>query len=103
MRYQKPPKLRIVKVVTRKHGEKFAEEWREQSTATGAMVEAFARTGVVTWPDNRLAQGRFHDIEDEITERVFDELRHAVANAFVRIAGEVLARERADRTGRADE
>src|SRR5437868_15417398 len=97
------PKLRMVKVVTRKHGEKFAAEWRDRSMASYAMVEAFTETGVVTWPDSRVAQGRFHDIEDEITERVFDELRDAVANAFVRIAGEVLARERADRTGRADE
>jgi hypothetical protein len=87
----------MVKVVTREHGEKFAEEWRDRSMASYAMVEAFTETGVVTWPDSRVAQGRFHDIEDEITERVFDELRGAVADAFVRIAGEVLARERRSR------
>ena len=90
----RPPKLRIVPVVTREHGEKFAEEWRDRSMASYAMVEAFTETGVVTWPGSRLAQMRFHDIEDEVTERVFDELRGAVADAFVRIAGEVLARER---------
>jgi hypothetical protein len=90
----RPPALRIVPVVTRKHGEKFAKKWREESTDSGAMVEAFARTGVVRWPDGRAAQMRFHDIEDEVTERVFDELREAAVDAFVRIAGEVLARER---------
>ena len=37
---------------------------------------------------------RFHDIEEEITDRIFDELRPVVIEAFVRIAGEVLARER---------
>jgi hypothetical protein len=91
----RPPKLRIVKVVTRKHGEKFAKEWRERSTATGAMAEAFGRTGLVRWPwEPRTAQMRFHDIENEVTERVFDEVRDAVVDAFVRIAGEILARER---------
>jgi hypothetical protein len=89
-----PPRLRTVKVVTRKHGERFADEWRDRSTASGAMVEAFTETAVMTWPDSRAAQMRFHDIEDEITDRIFDELREAVVDTFVRIAGEVLARER---------
>ena len=88
------PKLRMVRVVTRKHGEKFATGWRDLSMVSYAMVEAFAETGVVTWPENRSAQGRFHDIEEEITERVFDELLDAVADSFVRIAGEVLMRTR---------
>ena len=91
------PQLHMVKVVTRKHGEKFAAEWYEGSMASDAMTTAFVETGVVKWPDTRLAQMRFHDIEDEITVRVFDELREAVAEAFVRIAGEVLERERGRR------
>lgn len=88
------PKLTIVEAVTREHGEKFAEEWCDRSHASCAMVEAFAEAGVVAWPDTRLAQMRFHDIEDEVTERVFEELRSAVVEAFVKVANDVLARER---------
>ena len=89
------PKLHVVEVVTREHGERFAAVWHDRSVATGAMVEALAKTDVMKWPDSRPLQMHFHDIEDEIMERVFDEVRDAVADAFVRIAGEVLARERA--------
>jgi hypothetical protein len=85
------PKLRIVEAVTREHGERFADDWRDRSMA---MYEAFEASGVVKWPNSRPAQGRYHDIEDEITERVFDELRDAVIETFVRVAGEVLTRER---------
>lgn len=86
-----PPPLVIVEMVTPEHGETFAEEWR----TTDSITEACSSTGIVAWPeDDREAQGRFLDIEDEITERVFGELRTAAAEAFVRVAGEVLARER---------
>jgi hypothetical protein len=89
------PKLIIADIVTPKDGETFAEEWWQNSDASSAMVEAFTATAVVGWPDNdRPAQMRFHDIEDEITERVFEDLRTAVAETFVRITSEVLARER---------
>ena len=88
---QRPPKLRIVEAVMREHGEKFADDWRDRSMA---MLEAFDASGVVKWPNSRPSQGRYHDIEDEITERVFAELRDAVIETFVRVAGEVLTRER---------
>ena len=89
-----PPKLRIVEVVTRKHGERFATWWRDLSLASDTVVEAFTRSGVVRWPDSRPAQARFHDIEDEVAERILDELHDAAVDAFVRIASEILARER---------
>lgn len=85
------PQLTIVEVVTRGHGETFAEDWRDRTTS---MLEAFAESGVVEWPDNRLAQMRFHDIEDEVTERIFAELWDVIVERFVSVAGEVLARER---------
>lgn len=88
------PKLAIAETVTWEHGETFVDEWREQTFATGAPGEAFDRTGVVTWPEDRDAQARFHEIESEITLRVFDAIRYAATEAFVKIAGEVLARER---------
>ena len=88
------PKLTVAGVVTKEHGETFADEWYDRSVATGAIVEAFARTGVVEWPDDPPAQMRVHSVETEITGRIFEALRHVAAEAFVRIAGEVLARER---------
>jgi hypothetical protein len=87
------PALSIADVVTSEHGATFAEEWWRRTT--DAMVQAFSETGVVEWPeDSRPAQMRFHDIEDEITVRIFEELRSAAAETFVRIANEVLTRER---------
>ncbi len=46
------------------------------------------------WPDDPDLQGLFKEIEDEVTERVFDAIRYAAVKAFVRIAGEVLAEHR---------
>jgi hypothetical protein len=97
------PKLIIAEVVTPEHGETFAEEWWQNSDASSAMDEAFTKTGLVTWPNDRPAQMRFHDIEDEITERVFEDLRTAVAETFVRITSEVLARERGEQATTATE
>ena len=88
------PKLTIVDVVTREHGEKFAEAWRELSMGSEPILEAFQETGVAVWPDDPELQGLFMEIEDEVTERVFDAIRYEAVKAFVRIAGEVLARER---------
>jgi hypothetical protein len=89
------PHLNIVEVVTREHSEKFADDWLEKSYDTSAITEAIAECGVMEWPDyDRCAQGRFHDIEDEIAQRVSDQLRSAIVDTFVRIAGEVLSRER---------
>ena len=88
------PELRIAEAVSREHGEKFADAWRDRTIDSGAMSEAFLETRLVIWPDNRLAHMRFHDIEEEITERVYAELRDAIIETFVRVAGEVLTRER---------
>lgn len=92
----RPPELNIVDVVTREHGEKFADEWIERSFGSGAIMEAFLETGVVEWPDDPDGQGRFHDIENEIMRRITDQLRSAVAETFVRIADKVFARERTE-------
>lgn len=88
------PKLDIVEVVTWEHGERFAETWRELSLGSESILGAFQDTAVAEWPDDPDLEGRFLDIEDEVTERVFDAIRYAAVEAFVRIAGEVLARER---------
>jgi hypothetical protein len=86
--------LEIVPAVTREHGEKFVDRWRDRTLDSGAMSEAFLETRTVVWPDNRLAHMRFHDIEEEITAGVFDVIRDAAVEAFVTIANEVLTRER---------
>jgi hypothetical protein len=88
------PQLTIVKEVTREHGEKFAETWRELSMGSESILDAFQAAHIAEWPDDPDLQERFKDVEDEITERVFDAIRYAAVEAFVRIATEVLARER---------
>lgn len=97
------PPLIIARRVTRKHGEAFAQKWREMQSGEIAS-EAFGKSDLIEWPDDNLLdplddfsdprQERFHDITDEIAERTFDAVRPAVADAFVRIAREVLDRER---------
>jgi hypothetical protein len=49
------------------------------------------------WPGGEMndpRHGRYHDIEEELLRQVFASVRPAVAEAFVRVAREVLARER---------
>jgi hypothetical protein len=94
------PKLTIVEEVTWQHGETFAETWRELSMGSEAIMEAFHETGVAAWPDDPELHEVFMDIEDEITARVFDAIRYAAVEAFVRIATEVLERERGRERGR---
>jgi hypothetical protein len=84
--------------VTRAHGERFAAKWREMQTGE-LRSEAFGNADVIEWPegpDGELtsAQDRFQGIEDEILNRTFDALVPAVAEAFVKAARTILARER---------
>jgi hypothetical protein len=78
-------------------GELFADEWLATSLASGPMYEVFEQTGLIKWPSGGMfdpRQARYQDIENEILQRVFASVRPAVAEAFVKIAREVLARER---------
>jgi hypothetical protein len=87
--------LTVVSVVTREHGETFADQWVRLSMISGALPDACFKTGIVDWPDgNKELQGIYHDIEGEIVQRVADQLRSAVVETFVRLANEVLAPER---------
>jgi hypothetical protein len=87
-------KLDFVEVVTREHGEVFADWWEEASRSSGSLTEASAKAHLMTWPDDELEQGEFYAIEHEIACRVFDELRGSIIDTYVRIANEVLTRER---------
>ncbi len=94
---QEPP-LEIGRRVTRKHGEAFAEAWVEASMRGSAMSDAFDDTGLIVWPDSDdfmdPAYLRYHDISEAIEVLVTEAVRPAVAEAFVKAAREVLARER---------
>jgi hypothetical protein len=85
-----PPKVKTVNVVTMKHGEDFAEGWFDGNTN-----DAFERAGVITWPEwDRGLQERFHGLENDICQRVFDALKQQIAETFVRIANAVIEEER---------
>jgi hypothetical protein len=86
-----PEKLRFVLLVTRKHGDTFASSWFE---IYEAMWDAFGESGVMEWPQDEDAQHRYKVIEDEILEKTFEAAKDAISEAFVRVANEVLSRER---------
>ena len=98
-----PPPLKIAPRVTQKHGEAFAQKWREMQSGE-VTSEAFGKSDLIEWPEedpNRplgeffdARRDRFHDVRDEIAERTFDAAMPAIAEAFVKVAREVLARER---------
>lgn len=87
-------KLRFVEVVTREHGEVFADWWEQASHDSGSLTEASAEAHIMTWPDDEVGQNHYHAIEHEIARRVYDELRDDIIATYVDIANEVLARER---------
>lgn len=91
-----PRKLTFVEAVTREHGEQFAERWGEVSRASGALTDASSETHIMTWPDDPNEQERYHAMEHEIARRVFGDVQGNIVDAFVRIANEVLAKERRD-------
>jgi len=80
-----------VTLVTAAHGDRFAEEWYR-----GEITDACDLTGIVRWPEDGPdeAEDRFHDVTDEICLRVFESVRTVIAEAFVRVATDVLTRER---------
>lgn len=92
------PRLRIVRRVTREHGERFAAKWRAMQIGE-LRCEAFGKADVIEWPSgpdgvSTPEQERYQDIEDEILDRVFDAVRPAIAEAFVNVARAILTRER---------
>jgi hypothetical protein len=81
-----PLKLNIVNVVTREHGEKFADGWFALSFSSGAITDACSDTEIIEWPYDGLdGDDLFLGIESEIAQRVCDQLRSAVVETFIRI------------------
>ncbi|HUP61395.1 MAG TPA: hypothetical protein VNA69_13345 [Thermoanaerobaculia bacterium] len=63
-------------------------------------MDAFDETHLIVWPmlpddtDDEPAQRRYDAIAKEISSRVLTEVNPHIAEAFVRVASEVLDRER---------
>ncbi|HEV7571780.1 MAG TPA: hypothetical protein VGQ21_09805 [Thermoanaerobaculia bacterium] len=86
----------MVNAVTREHGEMFADEWIERSWATGAITEACSETKIIEWPYEPDGGGDDLSVslQNEIVQRVADQLRSSVVETFVRLANAVIERER---------
>jgi hypothetical protein len=89
-------KLKFVKTVTREHGEVFADEWLERSRDTGAITDAVSGTDLIEWPNDPGGGGDdlCVDIQNQIAQRVADQLRNTAVETFVRIANAVIEGER---------
>jgi hypothetical protein len=87
---------RFVDVVTSEQGQAFADRWMEFSFDRGAITEACSEARIVEWhsePNDDLLT-YYANIENEIVQRVADQLRTTVVETFIRLANEVLSRER---------
>jgi hypothetical protein len=95
MTIERQPALNFVDVATREHGEeRFADEWLLQSWKGGAITDAVSETEIIEWPYDPDGGGDdlCVDIQNEIAQRVSDQLRSIVAKKFVRLANKILAR-----------
>lgn len=93
-----PPRVETVQVVTVEHAEAFIEEAHQHMISTGGYTEAFAEANIMTWPnddakDAEATQNHCREMADEIRDRVHVETKPLIAEAFVRIAGDVIWRE----------
>jgi hypothetical protein len=95
-----PPRINTVESVTLEHGLVFAEEVYRQTIDTEVFSEAFGRTHVMTFPSDGVdgeetaAQTHFYNLSDEIRDRLHEKTKELIAEAFVRVVGDVISRER---------
>ena len=90
-----PPRIETVRVVTVEHADVAIDVINETLIASGGFIEAFSETAIMTWPDgDEAGQAHYNEMADEIRDRLFAETRPVLAEAFVRIAGDVTTRER---------
>jgi predicted RNA methylase len=98
-----PPRVETAAVVTREQGLVYAENVHQQTIGSEVFGEAFGKTRVMTFPDDDVdgeetaAQAHFHELTDEIRDRLHDETKELIADAFVRVANDVISRERSRR------
>ena len=83
-------------LATDSHGEAYVDDAHRHMIDTGGFAEAFCQTHVMKWPgdDTKEAQEHFDEMADEISDRLFEETRPVIVEAFVRIASDVTLRER---------
>lgn len=90
-----PPRVQTVPIVTAEHAEMFVDDIHQNLIDTGGFVEAFSETHILKWPDDdSAAQEHLEEMADEIRDRLFEETRPVIVEAFVRIASDVTLRER---------
>ena len=99
-REQPSDALRFAPEVTRRHATIFMQALFYDANTSGALYDAFDLTGVIQWPsedENWItpAQMRYESIESEILRRTVAEVEMSIEAAFLRVAREVIERERA--------
>lgn len=98
-----PPRVETAAEVTREQGLVFADHMYRQSIDSEDFSVAFGQTQVMTFPSDDVdgeetaAQAHFHELADEIRDRLHDETREFIAEAFARVANDVASRERSRR------
>jgi cation transport regulator ChaB len=94
------PRVEMVETVTPEQGLIFAEQMYRETADSEIFATALSATHIRTFPDDgpngeeSAAQKHFHDIKDEIRDRLHEETRQLIADAFVRVVGDVITRER---------
>ena len=95
-----PPRVETVETVTPEHGLIFAEQLYRETADSEIFFMALSATQTMTFPDDgpggkeSAAQTHFHDLTYEIRDRLLDETKQLIADAFVRVVGDVFKRER---------
>jgi hypothetical protein len=76
-------------------GEAYAEEAHGHLVESGGFTDALEDAGVMTWPgeEDTDALRHFNELADEIRDRLHYETKEFIAEAFVRIASDVIWRE----------
>lgn len=91
----KPGIVKTVHQVTLHHGERFAEECAKLTNDHTTPCDVFAETEIFEWPeDDPVLQARYHELKREIFAGAMSAAGHALAEAFVAVANEVIERER---------
>lgn len=90
----------MVDAVTPEQGLIFAEQMYQETADSEIFDTALSATHIMTFPCDDLdgeetaAQTHFHDMTDEIRDRIHEETKQPVADAFVRVVSDVISRER---------
>ncbi|SRR5258706_640098 len=95
-----PTRIEMVETVTPEQGLIFAEQMYRETVDSEVFDIAIGATHIRTFPDGgpdgeeSAAQKHFHDMTDEIRDRLHEETKQLIADAFVRVVGDVISRER---------